>query len=136
MHNGLIEADLLHISKHVFCLQRFYEYIDAAEILEDLRRFLTHEDSNLRAKTCSAIGNMCRHSSYFYSLLVCIVARFTPFWKFLAIRLFPLIALVALTYILTCLFSFLQRQSIISSVYLLIDVLILINGRESLPVLL
>ncbi|KAL0340841.1 UNVERIFIED_CONTAM: Serine/threonine-protein kinase TIO [Sesamum radiatum] len=31
--------------------------------------FLTHEDPNLRAKTCSAIGNMCRHSSYFYNLL-------------------------------------------------------------------
>ncbi|KAL0403381.1 UNVERIFIED_CONTAM: Serine/threonine-protein kinase TIO [Sesamum radiatum] len=48
----------------------FYEYINAADILEDLKHFLTHEDPNLRAKTCSAIGNMCRHSSYFYNLLV------------------------------------------------------------------
>ncbi|KAL0452258.1 UNVERIFIED_CONTAM: Serine/threonine-protein kinase TIO [Sesamum latifolium] len=40
-----------------------------ADILEDLKHFLTHEDPNLRAKTCSAIGNMCRHSSYFYNLL-------------------------------------------------------------------
>ncbi|KAG8390730.1 hypothetical protein BUALT_Bualt01G0113800 [Buddleja alternifolia] len=47
----------------------FYEYIHAADILEDLKRFLTHDDPNVRYKTCSAIGNMCRHSSYFYSLL-------------------------------------------------------------------
>ncbi|XP_057788862.1 serine/threonine-protein kinase TIO isoform X1 [Salvia miltiorrhiza] len=59
----MIVSDLARMDK------KFYEYIDAADILEDLRRFLTHEDSNLRAKTCSAIGNMCRHSSYFYSLL-------------------------------------------------------------------
>jgi hypothetical protein len=24
----------------------------------------------MRAKTCSAVGNMCRHSSYFYGSLV------------------------------------------------------------------
>ncbi len=35
-----------------------------------LKNFLSNEDPDLRAKACSAIGNMCRHSSYFYSSLV------------------------------------------------------------------
>lgn len=51
-------------------MQEFYEHIKGADILELLKGFLTHEDPNVRAKTCSAIGNMCRHSSYFYGLLV------------------------------------------------------------------
>ncbi|KAL7148444.1 hypothetical protein ABFS83_06G179000 [Erythranthe nasuta] len=59
----MIVSDLARMDK------QFYEYIDAANILEDLKNFLTHEDPNFRAKTCSAIGNMCRHGSYFYNLL-------------------------------------------------------------------
>ncbi|XP_061944812.1 serine/threonine-protein kinase TIO isoform X1 [Populus nigra] len=47
----------------------FYEHINGASILEFLKKFLTHEDPNMRAKTCSAVGNMCRHSSYFYGSL-------------------------------------------------------------------
>ncbi|CAK7340113.1 unnamed protein product [Dovyalis caffra] len=47
----------------------FYEHINGASILEFLKKFLTHEDPNMRAKACSALGNMCRHSSYFYGLL-------------------------------------------------------------------
>ncbi|KVH88567.1 Armadillo-like helical [Cynara cardunculus var. scolymus] len=50
----------------------FYEHINGANILEFLKEFLTHEDPNVRAKACSAIGNMCRHSSYFYGLLASI----------------------------------------------------------------
>ena len=51
-------------------MQVFYEYINGADMLEFLKDFLTHEDPNVRAKACSAIGNMCRHSFYFYSSLV------------------------------------------------------------------
>lgn len=53
-----------------FFIQGFYEYINEASVLEYLRGFLTHEDPNVRSKTCSAVGNMCRHSSYFYASLV------------------------------------------------------------------
>ncbi|KAL8460630.1 hypothetical protein ACS0TY_032223 [Phlomoides rotata] len=59
----MIVSDLARMDK------AFYKYIDAANILEDLRHFLSHEDPNVRSKTCSAIGNMCRHSSYFYNSL-------------------------------------------------------------------
>ncbi|GAB4826409.1 hypothetical protein Ancab_009274 [Ancistrocladus abbreviatus] len=47
----------------------FYECIHKANILPLLKEFLTHDDPNVRAKACSAIGNMCRHSCYFYELL-------------------------------------------------------------------
>lgn len=38
--------------------------------MEFLKEFLSHEDPNIRAKACSALGNMCRHSPYFYGALV------------------------------------------------------------------
>ncbi|KAL3838529.1 hypothetical protein ACJIZ3_023120 [Penstemon smallii] len=59
----MIISDLARMDK------LFYEYINAADILEAMKHFLTHEDPNVRAKACSAIGNMCRHSSYFYTIL-------------------------------------------------------------------
>ncbi|KAM6555433.1 hypothetical protein CsatB_002452 [Cannabis sativa] len=48
----------------------FYEYIDRASVLQYLKEFLTHEDPNVRSKTCSALGNMCRNSPYFYESFV------------------------------------------------------------------
>ena len=51
-------------------MQGFYEFINGASILDTLRGFLTHEDPNVRAKACNALGNMCRHSAYFYDSLV------------------------------------------------------------------
>ncbi|KAL5727926.1 non-specific serine/threonine protein kinase [Ranunculus cassubicifolius] len=47
----------------------FYEHLNNANLLQYLKGFLSHEDPNVRAKACSAIGNMCRHSPYFYSSL-------------------------------------------------------------------
>ncbi|XAR52095.1 Non-specific serine/threonine protein kinase [Bertholletia excelsa] len=59
----MIISDLARMDK------AFYEYIKGADIWEFLKSFLTHENPNIRAKACSAVGNMCRHSSYFYSSL-------------------------------------------------------------------
>lgn len=59
----MIVSDLARMDKI------FYENISRADLLEPLKEFLTHEDPNVRAKACSALGNMCRHSSYFYSSL-------------------------------------------------------------------
>ncbi|XP_068652801.1 serine/threonine-protein kinase TIO-like [Aristolochia californica] len=59
----MIVSDLARMSVE------FYEAIDKANLLEFFKEFLSHEDGNIRAKTCSVIGNMCRHSDYFYSLL-------------------------------------------------------------------
>ncbi|KAF7825088.1 serine/threonine-protein kinase TIO isoform X1 [Senna tora] len=59
----MIVSDLARIDK------AFYDDIKSASILEFLKGFLSHEDPNMRAKACSALGNMCRHSAYFYSSL-------------------------------------------------------------------
>ncbi|KAK9131113.1 hypothetical protein Sjap_011600 [Stephania japonica] len=59
----MIVSDLARMDKV------FYEHLYRADLLEFLRDFLSHEDPNLRAKACSAIGNMCRHSDTFYSSL-------------------------------------------------------------------
>ncbi|KAG8649975.1 serine/threonine-protein kinase TIO [Manihot esculenta] len=59
----MIVSDLARMDKG------FYDHINAASILEFLKEFLVHEDPNVRAKACSALGNMCRHSSYFYGSL-------------------------------------------------------------------
>ncbi|KAJ0979872.1 hypothetical protein J5N97_015346 [Dioscorea zingiberensis] len=56
----MIVSDLARMSKD------FYEPIDKAGLLVFLKDFLNHEDADLRAKACSAIGNMCRHGPYFY----------------------------------------------------------------------
>ncbi|XP_052178998.1 serine/threonine-protein kinase TIO isoform X2 [Diospyros lotus] len=65
-----VTMDVLMITSDLARMDKvFYEYINGADMLEFLKAFLTHEDPNVRAKACSAIGNMCRHSSYFYSSL-------------------------------------------------------------------
>ncbi|KAK1677771.1 hypothetical protein QYE76_038619 [Lolium multiflorum] len=56
----MIVSDLARMSKD------FYEPIDKAGMVEFLKNFLSNEDPDIRAKACSAIGNMCRHSPYFY----------------------------------------------------------------------
>ncbi|CAN1841824.1 Serine/threonine-protein kinase TIO [Linum perenne] len=66
-----VTLDILMIISDLSRMDKaFYEHIDRASVLEILKDFLIHEDPNIRAKTCSALGNMCRHSSYFYSLLI------------------------------------------------------------------
>lgn len=59
----MIVSDLARMSKD------FYEPIDKAGMVGFLKDFLSNEDPDIRAKACSAIGNMCRHSPYFYSPL-------------------------------------------------------------------
>ncbi|TVU15955.1 hypothetical protein EJB05_39500 [Eragrostis curvula] len=59
----MIVSDLARMSKD------FYEPIDKAGLIGFLKNFLSSEDPDIRAKACSAIGNMCRHSSYFYGPL-------------------------------------------------------------------
>ncbi|RLN34052.1 serine/threonine-protein kinase TIO-like isoform X2 [Panicum miliaceum] len=59
----MIVSDLARMSKD------FYAPIDKAGLVGFLKNYLSNEDPDIRAKACSAIGNMCRHSSYFYSPL-------------------------------------------------------------------
>ncbi|KAI3743844.1 hypothetical protein L1987_56911 [Smallanthus sonchifolius] len=66
-----VKLDVLMIVSVVACMHKdFYEHIKGADILELLKGFLTHEDPNIRANVCRALGNMCRHNNYFYGLLI------------------------------------------------------------------
>ncbi|XWS66245.1 hypothetical protein CRYUN_Cryun05aG0183200 [Craigia yunnanensis] len=60
---------LMIVSDLARMVKGFYEFINGASILDTLRGFLTHEDPNVRAKACNALGNMCHHSAYFYDSL-------------------------------------------------------------------
>ena len=35
----------------------------------NIRKLLAHSDPGVRARVCNLVGNMCRHSAYFYSAL-------------------------------------------------------------------
>ncbi|KAH9310037.1 hypothetical protein KI387_037948 [Taxus chinensis] len=60
----MIISDLARMSKD------FYEPIEKANLFGAMKRFLNHDDANIRSKTCSALGNMCRHTPYFYDFLL------------------------------------------------------------------
>lgn len=70
-------------------MQDFYEPINRAGLLECLKEFLRNDDADLRAKACSAIGNMCRHSPYFYNSLVSLTLQYlsrTDAYKLLMVK--------------------------------------------------
>lgn len=46
-----------------------YEPIARASIYPAIRRLLTHADAGVRSRVCNLLGNLCRHSGYFYSAL-------------------------------------------------------------------
>ena len=56
----------------MFCLQlarlsqRHYPAIARAAVCDSTTRLLSHEDPGVRARSCNLLGNMCRHSGYFY----------------------------------------------------------------------
>eukprot|EP00892_Ulva_mutabilis_P007689 jgi/Ulvmu1/5292/UM022_0086.1 len=43
-----------------------YELIHRADIYGHLRKLFSHPDPGVRMRLCSLIGNLCRHSAYFY----------------------------------------------------------------------
>ena len=46
--------------------QRHYPAIARAAVCDSTTRLLSHEDPGVRARSCNLLGNMCRHSGYFY----------------------------------------------------------------------
>jgi fused-like protein len=62
----LVASQLARISKEGF---NTYEAISRAAIYPHIRKLLVHPDPGVRARVCNLIGNMCRHSAYFYGAL-------------------------------------------------------------------
>ena len=50
--------------------QEYYEAIALADLYGALQVFLTHPHTDIRSRACNAVGNMCRHSPYFYPVMV------------------------------------------------------------------
>mmetsp|Transcript_29071 Transcript_29071/g.52033 ORF Transcript_29071/g.52033 Transcript_29071/m.52033 type:complete len:1206 (+) Transcript_29071:492-4109(+) len=67
----MLLIDMLSLISQLARLHREnYEKIHAANLYADLRRLIEHRDSGVRSKVCNLIGNICRHSAYFYDLLL------------------------------------------------------------------
>ena len=67
---SLIIDTLSLISQLARIHKDFYEPIHNANIYADLNVLIKHEDAGIRAKVCNLIGNLCRHTSYFYERLL------------------------------------------------------------------
>jgi fused-like protein len=46
----------------------YYETIGQANLALPLYFLLLHHDPTVRSKTCNLLGNLCRHSAYFYNV--------------------------------------------------------------------
>ncbi|KAL4452973.1 hypothetical protein ABPG73_012917 [Tetrahymena malaccensis] len=59
-----ILSQLARISKN------YYDNIHVIDIYQELKKLIVHKEGSVRAKVCNFIGNICRHSSYFYEMLL------------------------------------------------------------------
>mmetsp|Transcript_3462 Transcript_3462/g.2457 ORF Transcript_3462/g.2457 Transcript_3462/m.2457 type:complete len:126 (-) Transcript_3462:384-761(-) len=48
----------------------YYEPIHTANIYPELKTLISHKDATIRAKVCNLIGNLCRHTGFFYEKLL------------------------------------------------------------------
>ena len=63
---AVLVDSLLAVSQLARLSQRHYPAIARAGVCDRVGRLLTHDDPGVRARTCNLLGNMCRHSGYFY----------------------------------------------------------------------
>jgi len=64
----LVDA-LLVLSQLARVSKQYYEDMARADIYVGIRNLLQHNEASVRARTCNLVGNMCRHSSFFYNAL-------------------------------------------------------------------
>ena len=60
---------LLILSQLARVSRDYYEGIAKADVYSNIRKLLYHKNKSIRARSCNLVGNMCRHSSYFYNSL-------------------------------------------------------------------
>jgi len=58
--------------------EAFYVSIHGENLYVVLWRLLCHVDGSVRAKACNLIGNLCRHSAFFYKCLVTPLSELPP----------------------------------------------------------
>mmetsp|Transcript_14695 Transcript_14695/g.2420 ORF Transcript_14695/g.2420 Transcript_14695/m.2420 type:complete len:91 (+) Transcript_14695:31-303(+) len=70
-NSALLLIDTLSLISQLARLSKEnYELIHQANLYAQLRKLIDHKDSGVRSKVCNLIGNICRHSSFFYDLLL------------------------------------------------------------------
>ena len=65
----LITDTLAIVSQLARISKEYYEGIHNMGIYTDLRNLIGHRESSIRAKVCNLLGNLCRHSHFFYKHL-------------------------------------------------------------------
>jgi len=58
-----VVSQLARVNKESF---NTYEPISRATIYPHVRKLLVHSDHVVRSRVCNLLGNMCRHSAFFY----------------------------------------------------------------------
>ncbi len=66
----VITETLSIISQLARMSKDYYEHIHLLNVYKDLKMLMSHKDPSIRAKVCNLIGNMCRHSAFFYKHLL------------------------------------------------------------------
>lgn len=66
---GVLVDALLTVSQLARISRDNYDPIARAGLYPPIRRLLVHPDAGVRARVCNLVGNMCRHSGFFYSAL-------------------------------------------------------------------
>jgi fused-like protein len=67
--SGVLVDTILTISQLARVSKEFYENIHAANMYSSWKKLMVHRDPNVRSKMCNLIGNLCKHSSFFYDQL-------------------------------------------------------------------
>eukprot|EP01028_Stygiella_incarcerata_P011468 TRINITY_DN649_c0_g1_i7.p1 TRINITY_DN649_c0_g1~~TRINITY_DN649_c0_g1_i7.p1 ORF type:complete len:745 (+),score=150.32 TRINITY_DN649_c0_g1_i7:75-2309(+) len=63
---NLIMDGLLIVSQLARIGPQFYEELHAADLYHEIEGLLAHEEPSVKGKACNLVGNMCRHSAFFY----------------------------------------------------------------------
>lgn len=66
---GVVVDALLIISQLARATSENYEKLHQADLYPVFYRLMQHPEPNVRAKTCNLLGNLCKHSAYFYTPL-------------------------------------------------------------------
>ena len=67
---SLLVDTLSLISQLARLSKDFYEPIHQANMYKELKILIEHTDTAVRAKVCNLIGNLCRHTGFFYDKLL------------------------------------------------------------------
>ena len=70
LEENMIVDTLSLVSQLARISKEFYEPIHAAGLYECLNSLIVNPSPQIRSKVCNLIGNLCRHTSFFYDKLL------------------------------------------------------------------